>query len=116
MSSSTSPQLYSFGLGSPPEPRTGVFWLGQQPCHSVCAEVRGQLEGGSSLLLPGGFQELNPDRQAMSRLADTCVKVKRQPQMSFLMFQLECCPPLCRLDKLAGSRLPEQCCSPFSAS
>lgn len=57
-------------LGSPPEPRTGVFWLDQQPCHSVCAEVRGQLEGASSLLLPGGFQELNPDRQAMSHLAD----------------------------------------------
>lgn len=36
----------------------------------MCAEVRGQLEGASSLLLPGGFQELNPDRQAMSHLAD----------------------------------------------
>lgn len=66
-----------------------MFWLSQQPCHSVCVEVRGQLEGVSSLLLPGGFQELNPDFQAMSHLAYTRVEVRRQPKMSFLGFQLE---------------------------
>lgn len=45
---------YSFGLGFPPKLKLSFFWL------SLYAGVRGQFEGGDSLLLPGGFQELNP--------------------------------------------------------